>query len=258
MRDIVVASLAENRFAARVPWDSTTNALSGQGTAEPADLHSLSNDLETYERTRTPRLARAIVQRQRLLAESNDARQRELAEQLEQNYRNANVRLAISAEMLERFVAQQHEEVSPVHDRIAGTPVRGESITSADNKVKLEPDASRWNMGLESDGTVDSQTVADAGQVKLDTCGTTDFTAQKSIIVDPNGVQLGSSTADTHNCSQLMGVRSSYDWIPVVNDMVRTARSKSTTASSRRPKRKLNTRLPARSNNNSTTAPVPR
>jgi hypothetical protein len=221
MRDIVVASLAENRFAARVPWDATTNALSGQGT-EPADLHSLSDDLEAYERTRTPRLARAIVERQRLLAQSNDDRQRELADQIEQNYRNANVRLALSAAMLERFVPQQQEELSPVHDRIVGTPVRGHSITTAQNKVKLEPDAGRWNMGLESDGTVDSQTVADGGQVKISSCGTTEFSARKSIIVDPNGVQLGSSTADTHNFSQLMGIRSSYDWIPVVSDMVRS------------------------------------
>jgi hypothetical protein len=221
MRDMVVASRAENRFAARVPWDAATNAMTGQGT-ELAELHSLSNDLEAYERTRTPRLARAIVERQRSLAQSNGARQRELADQIEQNYRNANVRLALSAEMLERFVSQQQDEVSPVRERIVGTPVRGQSVTSAKNKVLLEPDTGRWNMGLESDGTVDSQTVADGGQVLISSCGTTEFTAQKSIIVDPSGVRLGSSTADAHNYSQLMGIQSSYDWIPVVNEMVRS------------------------------------
>ena len=31
MRDIAVASVAENRFAARVPWTGSSNALSGQG-----------------------------------------------------------------------------------------------------------------------------------------------------------------------------------------------------------------------------------
>lgn len=221
MRDIVLASLAENRFAARVPWDSATNVLTGQGT-EPADLRSLSEDLEAYERTRTPRLARTIIERQRLLAQSNDGRQRELADQIEQNYRNANVRLALSAEMIERFVPQQQEELSRVHDRIVGTPVRGQSITTAENRVKLEPDSACWNMGLESDGTVDSQTVADGGQVMISSCGTTEFSAQKSIVVDPNGVRLRSSTADAHNYSQLMGIRSSYDWIPMVSDMVRS------------------------------------
>ena len=109
--------------------------LAGQGT-ESADLHSLSADLEAYEQSRTPRLARAILQRQRLLAEASDARQNELANQIEQNYRNANVRLALSAELLQRFVPQQQEEMSPVRDRIAGTPVRGQSITTSENKVQ--------------------------------------------------------------------------------------------------------------------------
>jgi hypothetical protein len=221
MRDIVVASRGENRFAARVPWDEAANALAGQGT-ELADLHSLSDDLEAYERTRAPRLARAIVERQRLLAQSHDARQRELADQIEQNYRNSNVRLALSAEMLERFVPQQQEELGLVRDRIVGTPVRGQSVTTAENRVKLEPDDACWNMGLESDGTVDSQTVADGGQVLISSCGTTEFSAQKSIVVDPSGVRLGSSRAEAHNFSQLMGIRSSFDWIPVVSDMVRT------------------------------------
>jgi hypothetical protein len=220
MRDIAVASVAENRFAARVPWDASTNVYSGQG-ANVADLHSLSGDLESYERNRTPRVARTILQRQRLLAESNDARQRELANQVEQNYRNANVRLALSAELLQRFVPEQHSETSRVRDRIAGTPVRGQSITSSENRVNLTPDAERWHVNLESDGTVDSDTYADGGQVTVHTLGTTSFNAQKSIMVENGGVEMGASTADAHNTSRLVGVHSEFDWMPIVNDVVR-------------------------------------
>ena len=96
----------------------------------------------------------------------SDARQRELANQIEQNYRNANVRLALSAELLQRFVPKQQSEMSPVRDRIVGTPVRGQSITTSENTVHLQPDAERWHVNLESDGTVDSDTVADGGQVQ--------------------------------------------------------------------------------------------
>ena len=221
MRDIAVASDSQNRFAARVPWDSSTSPLTGQGM-ESADLHSLSGDLEAYEQSRTPRLARTILQRQRLLAEASDARQNELANQIEQNYRNANVRLALSAELLERFVPQQHEEMSTVHDRIAGTPVRGQSITTSENKIHLEPDAQRWHVNLESDGTVDSDTMADGGQVKVHTLGTTAFSAQKSIMVARDGVEVGQSSADAHNTSRLIGIRSEFDWMPIVNDVVRS------------------------------------
>ncbi len=221
MRDIAVASVAENRFAAREVWNSTSSPYSGQGSVT-ADLQSLSGDLEAYERSRAPRVARAILQRQRLLAEANDARGHELANQIEQNYRNANVRFALSAELLERFLPKQQAETSPVRDRIAGTPVRGQSITSSENKVTLQRDAERWHVNLESDGTVDSDTLADGGQVRLHTLGSTSFTAAKSIVVERDGVELGATTADAHNTSRLVGVHSDFDWMPIVNDVVRS------------------------------------
>lgn len=221
MRDIAVASAAENHFAARETWDSSSNVFAGQGTEE-TDLRGLSGDLESYERSRTPRVARAILQRQRLLAQSDKPRQQELAQQIEQNYRNANVRLALSGELLQRFVPEQDSEISPVRDRIVGTPVRGQSITNSENQIRLEPDAERWHVNLESDGTVDSDTVADGGQVKIHSAGTTSFSAQKSIVIERDGVEMGPSTADAHNSSQLLGVHSNFDWMPVVNNMVRT------------------------------------
>jgi hypothetical protein len=225
MRDIAVASAADNRFAARESTDRSViavgDAFSGQGTAD-ANLRALSGDLEAYEASRAPRLARAILQRQRLLAQSQQPRQAELANEIEQNYRNANVRLAISGELLQRFVPKQQSEISAVHDRIAGTPVRGQSITNSDNQLRLEPDAQRWHVNLESDGTVDSDTLADGGQVKVHTLGSTNFTAQKSIVIDREGVEMGTSSAAAENSSHLVGVRSNVDWMPLVNDMVRT------------------------------------
>lgn len=221
MRDIAVASVAENRFATRVPWDSASSPLAGQASV-PADLHALSANLEAYEASRSARLARTIRREQQQLAESGDSQQRVLADRIEQNYRNANVRLALSAELLERFVSDQSAESSPVRDRIVGTPVRGQSLTTTDNRVKLHPDPERWRVDLESDGTVDSDTISDGGQVQLHSAGTTTFTARKSIVVDRDGVELSPSTASAHNNSLLLGVRSSVDWVPVVNEVVRS------------------------------------
>ncbi len=221
MHDIAVASVADNRFAAREFWERPQSASIGQGT-RPAELHELSNHLEEYERSRTPQMARSIVKQQQLLARSNDQLQRELANQIEQNYRNANVRLAVSAALLQRFVPNQQTEMSPVHDRIVGTPVRGQSITSSENKVNLHPDAGRWNVDLESTGTVDSQTVAESGQVRIYSRGSTTFSVLKSVVVERDGVRLGSCMADAHNQSTLTGISSGMDWVPLVGDLVRT------------------------------------
>ena len=223
MREIAAAPAGTNRFAARVPWESSSDALSGQGTAETAavDLYSLSDDIESYERIRAPRIARTIIERQRQLAESEVVQERELANRIEQSYRNANIRVALSGELLNRFVPAPQPEMSMVRDRIAGTPVRGQSRTIAENRVKLNPDESRWRLGLESDGTVNSETVADGGQAKVLTHGTTQFTAEKPITVDPNGVCVGRSAAAASTCNQLVGVKTNYDWVPIISEVVR-------------------------------------
>jgi hypothetical protein len=220
MRELVVASAGANRFAARVPWSATPNVMSGQGT-EPTDLASLSDQLESYERTRTPRIARAILQRQRELAQSTDTNEQALADQIEQNYRNANIRVAVTAALLGRFVTQPEPQNQSVNDRIVGTPVHGMSQTVAESRINLAPDTARWNLGLQSNGTVSSDTLANGGSAVLHTLGTTEFTADKPIVVDKEGVAMGASTVNASNESRLVGVRTEYDWMPLIGEFAR-------------------------------------
>jgi hypothetical protein len=220
MREITIASAGVNRYATRVPAGSGSNGLAGQGTAA-FDLHALGAELESYEQVRSPRLARAITERQRQLAESPDPNHRALAGQIEDHYRNSNIRVALSAELLSRYVSQPEPEIRPVHDRIAGTPVRGQSQTIAENRVRLEPTSGRWQVDLEAEGVVASNTVADGGQARLRSHGTTQFSAQKSIVVATDGVHVGRSAVNAESRNRLMGVRSDYDWLPIVGDIVR-------------------------------------
>jgi hypothetical protein len=173
-------------------------------------------------RVRSPRLARAIVERQRQLAESPDPNERALADQIDEHYRNSNVRVALSAELLSRYVSQPEPEIRPVHERIAGTPVRGRSQTIAENRVRLEPTAGRWQVDFEAEGVVASNTVADGGQVRLRSHGTTQFSAQKLIVVATDGVHVGPSEVDANNRNRLVGVRSDFDCLPIIGDIVRS------------------------------------
>src|SRR4029077_21001375 len=105
---------------------------------------------------------------------------------------------------------------------IVGTPVHGVSHTIAENRVNLLPDDSRWNMGLTAHGTVSSDTVANGGSAMLRTLGTTQVSAEKAVVVDKDGnVQCGPSTVAADNQSQLVGVRTQFDQVPLVGDVVR-------------------------------------
>ena len=69
-------------------------------------------------------------------------------------------------------------------------------------------------------------------------------------------MRLGPTTADAHNRSRLIGVHSSFDWIPIVGEMVRSRAIEEYRRSSRGPRPKSNTKSPGASNSRSTTAPT--
>jgi hypothetical protein len=214
--DIRIAAVTSARVAVRGELGSALHDL-----ADRADVDSLGANLETYERTRDPQLARQIVEAQLALQSSADGLDRNLADAVEQHYRNANVRFAVTKEMLNRFVSEQQNESRPVHDRIAGTPVRGQSETLSESRIRLEPAAGRWQVGIEAGGTVESNTVADGGQARLRSHGTTEFTAQKTVIVDDQGVSMKPTVVSASNVNRLVGVTTDFDWVPIFGSYAR-------------------------------------
>lgn len=217
MNDIRVAAVADARFATLGSLDSLLHDV-----AERNDLESLGTLLEEYEQTRDPALANRVALATQTLAASPAPLDRALADAVEQHYRNANVRVAITDTMLNRFVPDEQNESQQVWDRIAGTPVRGESQTSAKSRIRLVPATGRWQMKLESTGVVDSNTLANGGHAKLRSYGTTDFTVRKSVIVEPNGVQMQPSIAQANNHNQLAGVTTDFDWVPLFGAFARS------------------------------------
>lgn len=216
MNDIRVASVQRARFAARGSLDSLMHDVPKRD-----DVESLALQIEAYERTRDPALAIRVAQAGRVLATSPDGLDRALGEAVEKHYRNANVRIAITETMLNRFVPTQQCEAQPVFDQIVGTPVRGQSETLTQNRVRLEPAAGRWQMNLESSGAVDSNTLADGGSARLRSFGSTDFTARKTVIFENGAVQMQPSVASANNYNQLAGVTTDFDWVPLFGAFAR-------------------------------------
>jgi hypothetical protein len=187
----------------------------------PADVAQLSTDLETYEATRDPQLGRLVVERQRALAESPASFDRALADAVEQHDRNANVRVAITAEMVNRMVAAERSERRPVRESIAGAFVRGQSDVTSKSVVELTPAHDEWGMKVQTRGIVESNTFANAGPVRLRSRGATEFSGSKSVVVRPDGVHLQPSDVAASSRSRLVGVTTDYDWVPLVGGMTR-------------------------------------
>ncbi len=219
MHEIHIASRTNSRLAA-------LGSSKGMFADPPfmvvgQESQAINKAIESYEKTCDPKVGRELVAEQQELRASAEPLDQELAEAVEQHYRNANIRIAITDAMLNRFVSRERSESRTVRDRIAGTPVRGHSETTSESRMKLLPATGQWQMNLEAAGVVDSVTLADGGAAQIRSHGETDFTASKSITVDTDGVRMEPTSVRANSNARPLRVSSDYDWMPIVGDVIR-------------------------------------
>jgi hypothetical protein len=220
MHEKRVASRFQSRVAARGSLNPYLGGTSAASTV-PTEVTALSNDIEKYETSRDPKLGRSIALQQQSLKASSDAIDRNVAESVEEHYRNANVRVAITAEMLNRLAGAERNELKPVNSQIAGTYVHGQSNVHSESRVLLDPSTDEWQLELKADGVVDSNTLANSGPVRFRSRGTTDFTARKTVVINDKGVHFKQSNVDADCSNRLVGVTTDYDWVPLFGSYAR-------------------------------------
>jgi len=189
--------------------------------AEPLPSDELLSRLEKYESGNQGADARRIAQIRQELAWSPEPAETELARRLEMHYRNANVRVVLTGQLLQRLLPEPKPTNDPVNETILGAAVSGRSMTSAQLSLRLLPDQSKWKMGLETTGTIDSETRAVAGPVTFCNQGNAQFTARKYIAVDAEGVRVKPAVVDVDNNENLVGIYTNYDSIPLLRSFVR-------------------------------------
>jgi hypothetical protein len=220
MHEKRIATHFESRVAARGPLNPYLKGGADPAVA-PMEITALGKELEQYEISRDTRLARQIAVEKKSLQSSADAADRAVADSVEQHYRNANLRIAITAEMLNRLAGVERDEWQPVNSQIAGAYVHGQSNVHSQSHVLLDPSGDEWLLELKADGVVDSNTLANSGPVRFRSRGTTDFTGRKQIVVNDKGVHLRQSDTSASNSSRLVGVTTDYDWMPIIGGMAR-------------------------------------
>jgi hypothetical protein len=220
IHDIRLAERSRERVALHGPLGSFFNSPPNH-VSDRTHEATLTVDLEVYERSRDPQLGRHVVRQQRALESSPESLDRSLADSVERHYRNANVRIALTAELLNRLVAQEHSEVRALRDRIAGAPVRGRSHTQSGSRVKLDPVEGRWQLTVEASGMVNSNTLVDGGSARLHSQSATDFAARKSVLVDPAGVRVERTVVNANSHNRLVDVTTDFDWVPLLGSFAR-------------------------------------
>lgn len=195
--------------------------------AGPVRLETLAAVMERYEVERSMRYGRAIAQFSMRLRWSGRPLYEQLAEHLDQAYRKANVRLAVTGELMNRLTPQPEPVAAPVRDRVGGADIRGRSHTSTKIAVELNPDPQRWRIALVARGSVRSQTYSDTWPARVRNAGRLLFEASKEIILGPDGVESQPTEAKVNGRNQLVAIESQLDPIPLLGSLARgVARTK--------------------------------
>ncbi len=197
-----------------------------------AELHNWGDDavtpqrllasLENYERTGLTSDADALALACRQLGLSDVATDRQLAGEVDHYYRNANMRVAVAGILINRFVPQPEATNMAIADTIIGVPVRGRSTTWTQLSVKLIPDPKRVRLGLEATGIVASDTTSSSGPATFYNNGTSRFLCQKLFLLGPKGLREFPAISSARGGSNLVGLETGFDGIPLFGPLVRS------------------------------------
>ena len=184
--------------------------------AEPVDLAALLRHIEQYETTRFRSDAQRVAEDARRLASSPLDEHQRLGRLVATYYRNANLRVALTEELLNRLVPEREPELERVRDTVLGRPVRGRSLTLADAAVRFVPDPERLRIALEVDGQVTALTSSAKGPVTFYNDSQSTYRASKEMELGTWGIRTWPAEVAVANRTRLRSLETDLDGIPLV------------------------------------------
>ncbi|HOM15907.1 MAG TPA: hypothetical protein PLQ00_01185, partial [Thermoguttaceae bacterium] len=176
--------------------------------------------VEAYEATAQPSDAqRLAADCQRLLFSAHPAR-RALGERLHYHYQNANLRIVITEDLLNRLIPLRDPEYQWVADTVLGVPVRGRSLVFTDVAMRTIPDPARVRLALEVTGRVSSMTTAYQGPAIFYNRSDAVYVARKPLEVGTFGIRLWPAEVEVRNSTRLRGLETDFDPIPLLGSIV--------------------------------------
>lgn len=185
-------------------------------TCQDVDYTELLKRVERYEQANRQNDGRFLAEQVRWLKWSPSDDLSRVGGELNRHWRNANIRVAISGKLLNRYLPKPKEIHGHVNDYLAGSSVYGSSWTTTQLRWHLIPDARRIRMELEARGNVRSQTTADLGNVRTHNHGSSNFNAKKTVLFDNQGLHTKQAVATAQSSTSVTGIDTNFDGIPFI------------------------------------------
>ncbi len=218
--DIDALNESQSQFLSHPVFRNYRSALRAYSRQDVA-LTDMVQLIERYETTLASLDARRVAHGFQTLRWSPLESEVQAAQPINDHYRNANVRVAISAALINRILPTEHTSMDPVDDVIQSARVQGMSRTSSRLRVFLVPSRLQWRLGLEARGDVESQTESRKGPATFYQDAMANFDARKHVTVDKRGIRTDRAEARAQSSSDLRGLETDFDDIPLFSRLAR-------------------------------------
>ncbi len=211
---------AQRKFLTGPQFDQLSSRLA-PWAMQPVDFHQLLVDLEQLEEDPINRCRTSLAHTVQTLRVSPEPAQRAVAEAVNDHYRNANIRLAVSGKLMQRMMPSESFEARPVRQRILGADTQGSSQVRTNLSVKLIPDPTAWHIQLGVEGDMNSATRSSKGPATFHQTSIAKIDSARILRMDPTGIKVNSSPTNVDTSQYLNGMSTDLDRLPVVGDFFR-------------------------------------
>ena len=228
-------SAAVRRFLDRVTWQMLSGPqldfLASPAVREladyvqplavsPIDYTQLLQDFEVLEEQPLHRCSATIVSATQSLRYSSDPAQAALADIIQTHYRNANLRFAVAADFIDRFLPQTTTDVRPVREKILGADTTGGSRVTSRLKLQLLPEEHAWHLRLNLHAEVASLTSSEKGPATVHGAANSQVTTHRELLIRPEGLSVQKPATDVQTRDRIRGVETDFDAVPILSDIV--------------------------------------
>ncbi len=182
---------------------------------------ALLHTLEKFESVRSGPLAAQVVDYRETLRWHPAVEAEAVQRALDLHYRNANIRVAISGQLINDLLPVLRPIQERVRDNVLGAEVLGQNKTWTDLRIRLIDDDHSIRLRFEADGRSRSQTVSIKGPVRFYSHGQARFLADKDLMINPAGIFVRRAKADADGAAKLIDLETDYDGIPLIGWVLR-------------------------------------
>lgn len=213
-------SEAQQRFLAFPEFEELGSHLLVWGR-DAIDYRQLLSELETFEEDPINRISAQLAGSIQVLRLSREDKQQQLAAALNDHYRNANLRMTLSKQLIQRLLPSEQIDSRPVRQNILGADTSGDSTVHTQLRVQLVPDATAWNVGIGVAGDVVSMTRSSKGPAVFHSTSTAQIDSNRYVRLDPHGYQISAAPTQVASQDYLRNMSTDFDSLPIIGDLAR-------------------------------------